>query len=255
MMLLGVNIDHVATVRQARGTDEPDPVHLAVLAEVGGADQITVHLREDRRHIQERDVRVLRDVISTRLNLETSLEEDSLAFAADIHPEHVCLVPERRDEVTTEAGLDVVAQADAVEAAVVTLKEAGALVAVFVDPDADQIDAVAQAGADAIELHTGSYASARTVDDQRAVLVELERAARVAHEAGLRLHLGHGVTYRNVTRLVRKLNWAHEINIGHSIVARALFTGMTAAVAEMKTLIRQAIEEADRLQVIHRLPG
>jgi pyridoxine 5-phosphate synthase len=236
MATLGVNIDHVATVRQARRTVEPDPVWAAALAELGGADAITVHLREDRRHIQDRDVEVLRRTVQVRLNLEAAVAPEIVAIACRVRPDVVTLVPERREEITTEGGLDVVACRPAVAAAIGRLRDAGIAVSLFLDPAARQIDAAVDLGADAVELHTGGYATAAEGPAREAALVELAWGATMVRQAGLQLNAGHGLTYRNVVPVAR-LDGMGELNIGHSIVARAVLVGMTQAVREMKTLV------------------
>ena len=233
MATLGVNIDHVATVRQARRTVEPDPVWAAAAAELGGADAITVHLREDRRHIQDRDLEVLRRTVQVKLNLECAIVPEMVAIACRVKPCQVTLVPERREEVTTEGGLDVVGHRAAVAEAVGRLREAGIPVSLFIDPAPRQIDAAVDLAVEAVELHTGCYAN-ETGGDGR--LVELARAGAMARQAGLQLAAGHGLTYRNVVPVAR-LDGMGELNIGHSIVARAVFVGMTEAVREMKRLI------------------
>lgn len=233
---LGVNIDHVATVRQARRTNEPDPVWAATLAELGGADGITLHLREDRRHIQDRDLRILRQTITVKLNLELACNDEVLAIACDVKPDQATLVPERREEITTEGGLEVVRQFDRVAGAVKQLKGAGISVSLFLAPDAAQIEAAAKLGADAVELHTGEYALAAPGRDQEAQLATLKTAGEQVRRLGMALHAGHGLTYRNVAP-VAKIEGMHELNIGHSIVARALMVGFTEAVREMKRLV------------------
>jgi pyridoxine 5-phosphate synthase len=247
-MRLHVNIDHVATVRQARRTNEPDPVRAAVLAELGGADGITVHLREDRRHIQDRDVRVLMQTVRTGVNLELAAASDVLGIALELHPMAATLVPERREEITTEGGLDLsdVEQRERVVAAVKQLRAAGIRTALFIDPDADAIRASADAGADAIELHTGEFAEAwkaeRAPGSAAAVRKQVERlcrAAELAHSAGLAVHAGHGLTYENVSR-VAAIPVIEELNIGHSIISRAVLVGMEAAVRDLKSIIMQA---------------
>ena len=237
MALLGVNIDHVATVRQARGTNEPDPVWAATLAELGGADGITLHLREDRRHIQDRDLRVLRETVSVKLNLELACADEIVAIACAGRPNQATLVPERREEVTTEGGLDVLGSRDKVSRAIGQLRDAGISVSLFLDPDVLQIEAAAQLGAEAVELHTGQYAIANG-GKQREELMQLARAGEVVSNCGMILNAGHGLTYRNV-RPVATLEGMHELNIGHSIVARALMVGMQEAVREMKQLIQR----------------
>jgi pyridoxine 5-phosphate synthase len=235
---LGVNIDHVATLRQARRGRYPDPVHAALAAETAGADGITLHLREDRRHIQERDVRILLGLLQTRMNLELALTDELLALAAEVRPADCCFVPERRAELTTEGGLDVAAQRGRVREAVAQLRQAGVRVALFIDPDRTQIEAAREAGAAVIELHTGAYAEASGA----AAATELERlraAARLGAGLGLEVHAGHGLNYRNV-QPVAAVREIVELNIGHAIVAHALFVGLPAAVREMKRLMLEA---------------
>jgi len=236
MATLGVNIDHVATIRQARRTVEPDPVWAAALAELGGADAITVHLREDRRHIQDRDLEVLRQTVQVRLNLEAAIAPAMIEIACRVRPDQVTLVPERREEITTEGGLDAVAQKTATAAAVRRLQEAGIAVSLFIDPAAQQIDAAVDLGVEAVELHTGCYANATTDAERHAQLVELSRAGAMIRQAKLQLNAGHGLTYRNVVPVAR-LEGMGELNIGHSIVARAVLVGLTPAVREMKALL------------------
>lgn len=236
MARLNVNIDHVATVRQARGTKEPDPVWAAALAELGGADGITLHVREDRRHVQERDLLVLSETAAVKLNLEIACDEDVLALACRYKPAQCTLVPERREEVTTEGGLDVLVHRQRVRDAVSRLKDAGIEVSLFVDPDTEQIEATADIGADAVELHTGKYALAAEGKPQQKELQELSLASATAHRAKLTLHAGHGLTYRNVTP-VAQLPEMCELNIGHSIIARSMMVGIREAVREMKQLI------------------
>ena len=245
-MRLHINVDHVATVRQARRTDEPDPVRAAVLAELGGADGITVHLREDRRHIQERDVLMMKDALQTRMNFEMGVTEAMLAFAEQLCPEHVCLVPETRQELTTEGGLDVLGQEARIREAVERLRGCGAEVSLFIDADPRQIEAAARVGAPAIELHTGEFAEAwkhvHTKDGRNAVAREVVRlcdAAAHARGAGLDVHAGHGLTYENVAA-VAAIDDVEELNIGHSVVSRAVLVGMERAVREMKSLIMTA---------------
>ncbi len=235
MAHLGVNIDHVATVRQARRTNEPDPVWAATLAELGGADGITLHLREDRRHIQDRDLRILRETVTVKLNLEMACAEDVLAIACQFRPDQATLVPERREEVTTEGGLNIVAAGDRVKDAIARLQDAGIVVSMFLDPDAEQIAAAQKWGANAVELHTGQYALT-SGEKQAAELEKLQQAARQVCAAGLTLHAGHGLTYRNV-KPIASIAGMDELNIGHSIVARALMVGFEQAVREMKKLI------------------
>ncbi len=235
---LGVNIDHVATVRQARRASYPDPVHAALVAEQNGANNITLHLREDRRHIQDRDVRALRPLIQTRMNLEMALTDEMLAIALDVRPHDCCLVPERRAEVTTEGGLDVASHIERIGDACRRLGAAGVRTALFIDPDERAVRASHAAGVPVIELHTGTYAEASGAERAR----ELERlatAARLGASLGLEVHAGHGLHYHNV-QPVAAIPQIVELNIGHAIVARALFTGFAAAVAEMKRLMDEA---------------
>jgi pyridoxine 5-phosphate synthase len=238
---LGVNIDHVATLREARRTNEPDPVWAAVLAELGGADAITLHLREDRRHIQERDLRLMRETVKVKLNLELACDAQMLAIAVQVKPDYVTLVPERREEITTEGGLDAKGHLEQVEQAVDRLREVGIGVSLFIDAEPAQIDAARHAGADAVELHTGQYALARPGEEQAMQLKGLADAARRVVRAGLALHAGHGLTYRNVAPVAAIRNMK-ELNIGHSIVARAVMVGLQQAVREMKELISSASE-------------
>ena len=232
---LGVNIDHVATVREARKTYEPDPVWAAALAELGGADGITIHLREDRRHIQDRDLEVLKRTVQCKLNLELACNREVLDIACRILPQQATLVPEKREEVTTEGGLDVVGNYDAVASAAKQLADAGIAVSLFLDPDLKQIEAAGDLRVAAVELHTGQYALA-TGTAQQDELLKLIRASRCIRERGLALHAGHGLNYRNV-QAVAAIDDMHELNIGHSIVARAIMVGMTQAVREMKALL------------------
>ncbi len=233
---LGVNIDHVATVRQARRTYEPDPVWAAALAEMGGADGITLHLREDRRHISDRDLHILRQTVTVKLNLEMACEPEIIAIACQARPDQATLVPERREEVTTEGGLDVVGQSDRVAVAVARLREAGVSVSLFLDPEPRQIEAAARLGVDAVELHTGQYAEASRNTAQQQQLQKLIDVGRLVCQAGMTLHAGHGLTYRNVLP-VAAIEGMHELNIGHSIVARAIMVGFEKAVREMKRLV------------------
>jgi pyridoxine 5-phosphate synthase len=239
LAVLGVNIDHVATVREARKTNEPDPVWAATLAELGGADAITIHLREDRRHIQERDLRVLMESVAVPINLELACAEDVLAIACDATPHQATLVPERREEVTTEGGLDVVGSRSKVGDAVRRLKDAGIIVSLFLDPDEAQIEAGAKLGVDAIELHTGAYAEAslrHRIEETQVALQTLAKAGKQIRDAGITLNAGHGLTYRNV-KPVAAIEEMHELNIGHSIIARAIMVGLEQAVRDMKRLI------------------
>jgi pyridoxine 5-phosphate synthase len=234
-LLLGVNIDHVATLRQARGGRSPDPLHAALVAEQWGADSITLHLREDRRHIQDRDVRAMRGALQTRMNLEIAATAEMIAIALDLLPPDVCLVPEKRTEVTTEGGLDVAAQAGTVSEACRRLAAGGIRVSIFIDPDAAQVEAVARAGAPAVELHTGAYAEARGAERARE-FTRIADAARLAAAAGLVVNAGHGLDYHNV-QPVASIPELAELNIGHAIVSRAIMSGLGPAVAEMKRLM------------------
>lgn len=238
-LLLGVNIDHVATVRNARGTQYPDPVQAAFVSEQAGADGITVHLREDRRHITDRDVRILRQTIQTRMNLEMAVTDEMVDIACEIVPHFCCLVPEKREEVTTEGGLDVAGQQDKVTAAVQRLNAAGILVSLFIDADHRQIDAAVAAGAPYIEIHTGAYAEAAEGPERDAELARIAEAATYAAGKGLKVNAGHGLTYHNV-QPIAVLPEMHELNIGHAIIGRALFSGLADAVKEMKQLMREA---------------
>jgi pyridoxine 5-phosphate synthase len=232
---LGVNVDHVATLRQARGTPYPDPVTAALIAEQAGADSITVHLREDRRHIQARDVEVLLRTVQTRVNLEMAVTESMLELAARHRPADCCFVPERREELTTEGGLDVAGQAAKISAACRRLEEHGVRVSLFIDPDRAQIEASARAGAAVVELHTGAYAEAKGAAAAKE-LAKLRAAAEHAHALGLTVHAGHGLHYHNTTP-VAAIPEIVELNIGHAIVAQALFDGFAGAVAKMKALM------------------
>lgn len=238
-LLLGVNIDHVATVRNARGTQYPDPVQAAFVSEQAGADGITVHLREDRRHITDRDVRILRQTIQTRMNLEMAVTDEMVDIACEVVPHFCCLVPEKREEVTTEGGLDVAGQQDKVTAAVQRLNAVGILVSLFIDADHRQIDAAVAAGAPYIEIHTGAYAEAAEGPERDAELARIAEAATYAAGKGLKVNAGHGLTYHNVQPIV-VLPEMHELNIGHAIIGRALFSGLADAVKEMKQLMREA---------------
>ncbi|MFC6671688.1 pyridoxine 5'-phosphate synthase [Marinobacterium aestuariivivens] len=238
-LLLGVNIDHIATLRQARGTRYPDPVQAAILAEEAGADGITVHLREDRRHIQDRDVRLLTEVLQTRMNFEMAVTEEMLSFAAEIRPAHCCLVPEKREELTTEGGLDIVSQEARIKAACERLAADNIEVSLFIDPDPAQIDATIRCGAAVIELHTGAYADATCAAEQQAELARIREAARYAWDRGLIVNAGHGLHYHNVEQIA-EIPQLNELNIGHGLIARALFVGLKEAVAEMRRLMLEA---------------
>jgi len=235
---LGVNIDHVATVRQARRVPDPDPVPAAILAELGGADGITVHLRSDRRHIQDRDVEILRQVVKTRLNLEMAATQEMLKIALTVKPHQVTLVPERREEITTEGGLDVVLNSVQLKPAVKMLEEGGIHVSLFADPDLEQVKESHRIDAHAIELNTAAYADARGEQGREAALRKVVDAARLGRKLGLAVHAGHGLTYENV-RAVAALPEVSELNIGHNIVARAVLVGMERAVREMLEAMRR----------------
>jgi pyridoxine 5-phosphate synthase len=239
MIRLGVNIDHVATVRQARRAAEPDPVAAAVLALLGGADGITIHLREDRRHIQDRDVHLLRQVVTRRLNLELSVADEIVGIACGVKPDEATLVPERRQELTTEGGLDVVAHQKAVGAAMEKLHAAGIDVSLFVDPDQRQIEMAKLLGAKAVEIQTARYSEAKNAAQRHEQLQHLRESADFARQHGLHVHLGHGLDYHNVADVVR-IPGVEELNIGFSIVARAVLVGLERAVREMKDAIRLA---------------
>lgn len=235
---LGVNIDHVATLRQARGTSYPDPVKAALIAEKSGADSITLHLREDRRHIQDRDVYALKEVMQTRMNLEMAVTEEMLVVAIDVKPGDCCLVPEKREELTTEGGLDVAGQLKKVSDACTRLADHGIRVSLFIDPDARQLDAAVRAGAPVVELHTGTYADTEGTA-QREELERVISAASHGQEIGLTVHAGHGLHYENVMAVARIAEIV-ELNIGHAIIAQAAFDGIGAAVSEMKRLMDEA---------------
>ena len=239
---LGVNIDHIATLRQARGTWYPDPVQAAGIAERAGADGITVHLREDRRHISDRDVRVLRETIGTHLNLEMAVTDEMINIGCELKPDAACLVPEKREELTTEGGLDVVGNADRVEQACQKLANAGVRVSLFIDPDEEQIKAASAVGAPVIELHTGAYADAESKAEQAAELERIRHAASFAAAQGLEVHAGHGLHYHNV-KPVAAIPQLAELNIGHAIVARAVLEGLDRAVRDMNTLMKDARRE------------
>lgn len=243
MALLGVNIDHVATIRQARRTDEPDPVWAAVEAQLGGADGITFHLREDRRHVNERDARVICEAVNVKPNMEMSVADEIVAIAAGLVPTQCTLVPERREELTTEGGLDVVRHRTRVAKAVDRLREAGIVLSAFIEPIPEQIGICADVGFQAVELWTGAYAHAKTPEEIQAALSDLARGIDMGRSRGLEVHGGHGLTYRNIA-VVARLPGFSEFNIGHSIVARAVYVGMRKAVREMK-----------RLLTIHMPPG
>lgn len=239
MVKLGVNVDHVATVRQARGVDDPDPVTAAALAELAGADSITVHLREDRRHIQDRDVDLLRQTVKTRLNLEMAATEEMIGIALKVLPYSVTLVPEKRQELTTEGGLDVLQVRTPLKEQVATLRQGGMLVSLFIDPDLEQVKASHRVGAQAIELHTGPYCEAADEAERKLELDKLETAIRAGKKLGMQVNAGHGLNYFNVRELIA-LGGIYELNIGHSIVARAVLVGMERAVREMVALLKES---------------
>ncbi|MBN7771418.1 pyridoxine 5'-phosphate synthase [Marinobacter daepoensis] len=238
-VLLGVNIDHVATLRQARGTRYPDPVQAALVAEEAGADGITIHPREDRRHIQDRDVLLLREVLQTKMNLEMAVTDAMLAFAEQVRPECVCLVPEKREELTTEGGLDVDGQEERVARACERLARIGAEVSLFIDPDPAQIDAAVRCGAPVVELHTGDYAEASDPEKADASFRVLADAVAYARKKGLIVNAGHGLHYHNTER-VAAIQGINELNIGHAIIARAVFSGLKDAVRDMKAILDRA---------------
>lgn len=238
MVSLGVNIDHVATIRQARKTYEPDPVEAAFIAEKNGADAITVHLREDRRHIQDRDVRTLKETVTTKLNLEMGMADEIIDIALDIRPDQVTLVPEKREEVTTEGGLDIVGQFDRVKDVVKRFKAKEIAVSLFIDPELEQIEASSKSGAKIVELHTGTYAN--WYSDEKSRECELEKLIIAAHAGGrhgLKINAGHGLTYHNVAE-VAAINEMFELNIGHSIISRAVMVGLPRAVRDMRDAIQ-----------------
>lgn len=238
MPRLGVNVDHIATLRQARRGREPDPIAAAVLAEMGGADGIVIHLREDRRHIQDRDLRLLRQVVQTKLDLEMAPVQEMVKVALEVRPDLVTLVPERREELTTEGGLDAVAGRDRFHSVVDALHDGGIAVSLFIDPQLEQIKASHKLGADYVEIHTGLYTGARLLKEQNAQFEAIQQAARLASKLGMGVNAGHGLTYRNLRRLLQ-IPEIVEYNIGHSIVARAALVGMERAVSEMKALLNK----------------
>jgi pyridoxine 5-phosphate synthase len=238
-IFLGVNIDHIATLRQARGTTYPDPVHAACVAELAGADGITIHLREDRRHIQDRDVYTLAKTLQTRMNLEIAVTQEMLSIACNVKPEYVCLVPEKREELTTEGGLDVAGQLDTMLEAVAQLKGAGIKVSLFIDAEKSQIDAAVMVGAPYIELHTGCYADAKNDIDQAKELIRIQIMAKYAHGKGLVVNAGHGLHYHNVAPIAA-IPEIYELNIGHSIIARASIVGLEQAVKDIRNRMVEA---------------
>ena len=239
MAKLAVNVDHVATLRQARGGTEPDPVAAAAIAELAGADGIIVHLREDRRHIQDRDVKLLRHTVQTRLNLEIAATDEMIAIALSIKPEMCTIVPEKRQELTTEGGLDVRINQQALEKSIARLQEGGIAVSLFIDPDADQIKASNKIGADYVEIHTGAFAEAKDWKAENQELIKIENAVKLAAKLGMGVNAGHGLNYTNIKR-VAALGGIEEFNIGHSIMSRAVLTGLDRAVRDMVDLIKYA---------------
>lgn len=237
MARLGVNIDHIATLRQARGGHEPDPVVAAILAEQAGADGIVLHLREDRRHVQERDLRLLRQVVTTKLDLEMAPVDEMVKFALDVRPDLVTLVPERREEKTTEGGLDALALRDRLQAVTTLLHDGGIAVSLFIEPDLEIVKVAHKVGADYVELHTGHYANAQRASEETAAIEAIQQSARFAAKLGLGVSAGHGLNYRNVKRLAA-MKEIVEFNIGHSIIARAMQTGIERAVRDMKELVK-----------------
>jgi pyridoxine 5-phosphate synthase len=239
MAKLGVNIDHVATVRQARGGAEPDPVAAAAIAELAGADGITIHLREDRRHIQDRDLRLLRQTVQTRLNLEMAATDEMVGIALQVKPEMCTLVPEKRQELTTEGGLDVRYHLEAIKTAVQRLQDGGIVVSLFIDADPDQIKAASKAGADYIEIHTGSFAEAPDWKSEEQELIKIENGVKLAQKLSLGVNAGHGLNYSNIKKIVG-IRGIEEYNIGHSIISRAVLVGLDRAVRDMAELVRFA---------------
>ncbi|SES84536.1 pyridoxine 5'-phosphate synthase [Nitrosomonas marina] len=239
MVELGVNIDHVATLRQARGTIYPSPVDAARIAESAGADAITLHLREDRRHIQDSDVEELRAILTTRMNLESAVTVEMIEIALRIKPDDICLVPERREELTTEGGLDVVKQFEQIKRACQQLNQAGIRVSLFINADPEQIDAAAQSGASVIEIHTGSYADATTEESRIKELEKIKHAVAFGIQRNLKVNAGHGLHYQNV-QAIAAIPGVSELNIGHAIIGHAIFVGLDKAVREMKRLISEA---------------
>ncbi|MBH98031.1 MAG: pyridoxine 5'-phosphate synthase [Rhodospirillaceae bacterium] len=235
---LGVNVDHVATLRQARGTDYPDPVECAIIAENAGADSITIHLREDRRHIQDCDLARMQESVNTRVNLEMAVTEEMIQIALATQPADCCLVPEKREELTTEGGLNILNQTQKVKNAVLRLQEAGIRVSLFIDPDLDQLDAAVESGVSVVELHTGTYADSKQHNDVTREFKRIQRAADFGRNLGLTIHAGHGLNYHNV-KPIASLIPIVELNIGHSIISRALFVGMQKAVSTMKELMQE----------------
>lgn len=242
MIKLGVNIDHIATLRQVRGTVYPQPVHAAKEAELAGADSITMHLREDRRHIQDRDIEIVNNILETRLNLEMAVTDEMIVIATKVKPADCCLVPERREELTTEGGLDVIGQEKKIKAACSRLGDAGIRTSLFIDADHEQIDAAKRTGAAVIEIHTGHFASADNENIKRQELAKIEQAIRHGLDIGLQVNAGHGLNYHNV-QAIAAIPGIAELNIGHAIIAQSVFTGLKTAVADMKRLINEATLE------------
>lgn len=238
-ILLGVNIDHIATLRQARGTRYPDPVYAALMAEQAGVDSITLHLREDRRHIQERDIYLLKDSLLTRMNLEMAVTDEMIAIAQKLQPEDCCLVPERREELTTEGGLDVIAQEEKITEACGLLSAAGIKVSLFIDADANQLEAAKRCGAPVIEIHTGHFADATSKSEELKELNKIVEAVDLGYDLGLQVNAGHGLNYQNVKKIAM-IPQIKELNIGHAIIAEAVFSGLPAAIKRMKQLIIDA---------------
>ncbi|MEW6991414.1 pyridoxine 5'-phosphate synthase [Colwelliaceae bacterium 6441] len=238
-ILLGINVDHIATLREARGTTYPDPVHAASVAEHAGADGITIHLREDRRHIQDRDVYVMKETLQTRMNLEMAVTDEMLTIACDVKPVFCCLVPEKREELTTEGGLDVAGQQEKINQAVKRLTDAGIQTSLFIDADKTQIDAAVASKAPYIEIHTGHYADAKNEAEQQKELLRLIEGIQYAHQQGLKVNAGHGLTYFNV-KAIAAIPEVIELNIGHAIIARAAIDGLEKAVRDMKQLMLAA---------------
>lgn len=239
MVRLGVNIDHIANIRQARKAVQPDPIAAAVIAEMAGADGITVHLRQDRRHIQDRDLRLLREILQTRLNLEMSAEQEMMEIALSIKPDMVTLVPEKGDEITTQGGLDVIGQKDLLAQQIQTLQISEIPVSLFIDPDLGQVKKARKIGADCIEIHTGLYAAAKTPKQQQEELEKIEQAAKLAKKFTMGVNAGHDLTYRNVTPILA-IEEIEELNIGHNIIARAVFVGLEQAIKEMLALFQKS---------------
>lgn len=238
-ILLGVNIDHIATMRQVRGTNYPDPIQAAWIAEQAGADGITAHLREDRRHIQDRDVFLLKEMLHTRLNLEMAVTDEMISIASNVKPSACCLVPEKREELTTEGGLDVVNNSEIINNACQELVQAGIEVSLFIDPEFKQIDAAAKAGAPVVEIHTGCYANTDNSKEQKAELIRIQQAAEYAYSIGLQVNAGHGLHFHNVEAIC-EIPQIIELNIGHSIIAQALFSGLGQTVRNLKKIMRNA---------------